>query len=460
MNRDQRRSLKRLPLSKDSWEVLVVDAPFEVPDAELAGMLVVVEHRSGDVRVALPFEAGESLGPLLHEAFKAPSEPCSPGRPQALLFEDSGLAERVRALLGKSRIPIQLVERAERAREFALALGAHMSEEQHPIGITIDPAGWNEALEAFWALRPWETLQSVAFFFHEPDDLAGAAALLVMDDDGSPGVVIYPSHAAQQAAAIFFQTGSLEALRGHWLYWVTLADPERLDATYAGRCEAIGLRPHGGRYPNCVHLSEHGPQPIDTEQELNLIQAVESINAMARRHGDALLTQSLFRRAPTTLDDLLVQSLPIGATLDPFSEPDLLFTNEYSFYVGNLQDEISGHGLPCLALRMTKANAVRLSDKLQGIHIIEFVGRHATEELWAYDREGNQIGLLLEVEGPEQAQALDALLEQDQVLFAVSAGGTKRESLRTDQFTLLTPVTLDIRLYRPGTVEDTLEPTN
>lgn len=434
MNRAQRRALKRLPTSSSRWEFLLIGEAAGSADADIEGMLLVVERDTSNVRYASQLHAGQSLWPILQSVLCDPFEPCQPAKPRLITCSDPDLASRLRKELGKLVREVRVERELPVAREVAQDLFGGVASPKG-IGLDRDLPDWAHVLRALVKDAPWRTLDDdVVFAFSGPKELSGKLATVLGLSGVQRGVTVFPDHLFYDSFRLFMELdGGMESPRGRPLN-LFLEPRSDMSPDLIEQCQSSGLLIDdlGAR---ALSVSFDGLSALSASEQRQLLAAVQAVQATYAAHGPSLKVSVRSHNVRTVLGEVHVQTCPSWS-----GRPDGLAGKGHMAMPIDFTDEHGQVQTPFL-IKLAKRDAMALALKLAYVDELRLEPGAAGVNVFAV-QDGQDLGLLTVLENPAACQAI---VHRERGVLWVAAGGAKRMSLHRSDVLLEREVRFDRR---------------
>lgn len=301
-------SVRRLPQLEEHWEIACTEVEHLVEGVDRTALTLTVEG-SGRIRGALAMDPDGALTELLHQMFEAPLGGCAPGRPKRLVCSHPRLADQLRAALAKT--PVKVVSGRTPVADHAMESMVQSLRPLSAPGVTRELPLWSAALDALCRLEPWRTIDDDhAFHLSGVAGLEGAVAVVLGRAGEQLGVVVYPDEAAQQRF-LAVATGDGADFAGMHNLTLLLDPADTYEEHERAACRRSGLELPGGLLPRALALDDGQVRPLDAEQELRLLAAVEALVG-ACAFGVPALLKPCSRTARTVLGRVRVETRPEG----------------------------------------------------------------------------------------------------------------------------------------------------
>lgn len=394
--------------TRATWEVDIVRIPdMSVEDANVRGLLIVVERKRGIVRHAAPVEVGEPLTPHLLAAAEAgvhhPSQ-----RPTTIRCTDAILGELKRGakVLGAKLTVAASLPAADAAAD---GLIEHFRSVAPPDLRVSDPAPWRAVLHALLDLEPWERIdEEVAFVLNGPRVIDGWACLVIGGAGEQRGLVFFPDIDAidlmegtrpgelpQRFVSVCVHLDYAEDLPGSYVAWA-------IEAGWVLRGQVLTV----------FRASEEGMTPLtDPTPWLAATQAVLSLCASA---SDDLAVRPVGRKVETPIGEVAVRT----QFRDELEEERFVEVPHQMFF------EV-GDDRKALCFKAAKRDAEHIASDLRQVRNLRVIVSPNSIELAVELHHGEHLSVADLPFHPGLAKALSG-----EVTLVAMKGGAKRRSYR------------------------------
>lgn len=404
-----------------TWEVLLLRDAIRIEDEGACDVLLVVEAKSGMVRLAGPLLHADELTDALARAAVEPMAGGGAAKPRSIACGSdlaAALAEAGRLLSA----PVVVRPRLPAAERAAESLMTHLAKGGEALPCSDAP--WPQLMQRALDAAPWSVVpDSVLFGLESADQSIEGAVVVVLGRAGTQlGFTIFPSLDAWRlfTAAVELDPAVIAALplAFRCVHFSELTDePPDLVRSLAD----AGLV-RDGLFLDLYRAAPdfQGLEPLDEEAELAAFRAVEAVLGAWDRHGADLVLGPTSTRVTTRSGVVVtVHSLPAGGWALP-PEPDLL--DGPAQVRGVFPEGVFGDARPTLLFKYAKADAKRLQRALDGIDRLDLFEEpdHVRLEGWCRDE---WLGVLTHLDEPPFPS------DTEQARLLVASGGARRRSL-------------------------------
>lgn len=440
------------------WQVAVLLPPEEFRDGEVAAIVLVLDVRANRIRTAGPLEDLSELSDFVVEAAVTPPADVKPARPRSLvcLPAHAALLADASRQLGCTVTPSKHMKEADAALQ-------HLTEYLAPaqFGMPQTDAPWPQLMATAFADPPWAQLDDahLVTLRSEHNELDGRVVAVMGQAGMQLGFAIYPNLQAYErfveetAHRDPNRLTNLEALLVHY-------DPtEELEkATVSGLLRA-GLV-HHDKAQQLYRFADGELQPMSPVEEQTTAAVVDAVLKVWNGHRASLLQPGI----PATVQTFDGREVAVSIAFDEdlfahptmedglvFEDPPILTRHNHLMFVARFSNQP-----PLLVFKYNKQHALQIADEVVGIDRLELLpGPMGSVALvgWEGDR---RIGLLtVHSQSPDHTEFL---LQQDEIQFAISAGGAVRRSFSPRDVVYQNTVTvsvspidsLDTSAFEPG----------
>lgn|GEM_PF-6746905 len=421
---------KVLPRSA-SWEVDVVEMPdLLIEGADVEGVLLVVDSANGTVRDAGPVERGESLTPALLRAAWDPAAPLRPARPRALRCRKA-LVPRLQEAAAALGARVKPQSRLRTLDEAAASLLASIVG-----GLPRDARRWSPLVGRLIDAELWTVVpESVQLRFPTADPPLREAVALVLGQGGEQrGVVVFPCADDLEAFHALVDAGFPDS-SASFTCWCAHLDPL---AEFPER--VLGLLRSGGLVGRGLGLRVFALEGLASrelthQEEAALGTALEGVLGLWDACGAPLAWEPQAAAVETSMGPLDVVARPTDAA--DGREPLILNVDHQ---IALVRGHVQGRDQPLLILKMAKADARRMTQRVSGLDAISLrsLGDRLLQVVgWAGSAE---LGVLAELSDARMAWA--SWRKERSGSVAISGGGSKRAGFRAKEFVSVHPVEL------------------
>lgn len=278
MGRGRGTSLER---TGEAWEVGMIHREAHIDGVDVVGLLVVVEQRSGTIRLSCAVQRAQSPAEVFRLALHTPNPPARPGLPAHVVLADPDLRLQLSELLEQVAIPAIVLE-ATPALDDAIARLLHQAGAPQAPGIDGSTPQWREALEGL-SLATERERQGTTFAF-EGAGLDEAVAVVFSGPERVPGLVLYASRGDLERHRRALQDRDRPREVIHTLHAMLEPRSELSDAEVE-RCRRAGLQLSSGLYPRVYAGDGRSPRSATAEEQARLLIALCAVVELCRSGG-------------------------------------------------------------------------------------------------------------------------------------------------------------------------------
>lgn len=408
-------SLRSLPQSHRTWEIAELPAPV----AEARAILLVVETDTGLVRATAVVSLHERVDAHVRQAFTHPAAGTA-ARPRAVIARDPVLLGELGPLLEEAGVRGVFATELPTFDEVATSLLASFGGPPAP-GIRVDLGAWRQSLDACLACAPWTHLADDVVFSFRGGGLDGTVAVVIGNGGELRGLVLYPSRTEHARFLRASESRDFSDTRA----WTLHIEPTgEVAADERAACAKVGLALAGGDYPRLYALDAGAFETLDDDEQRRFRLALDAVIACCSGRKELIASgrsvSATFRRG----------GLVVEVRAEPPEPPlHLLLQANCGILTGQMARTAEGGPrvvYPALVLKLQKKDAQKLAAQLGSVD--RLVLRRG--ELIAATGLGT-LGRLVSAHVDAEGQVATWKHGED-VLLAVSAGGSTRASLRPE----------------------------
>jgi hypothetical protein len=404
-----------LPRTRDVWGVAVRDIGARVQGEPLHVALIL--DSGGFAVSAAPLEDPRDVGHAVAEAMRKPAVG-PPRRPSMVNCPSHQLRSRVAKGVKGSGVQVVVGDLPPGMDAAFASLEAELAGPTG-CGITILEGRFRRVLRRFADLAPWRFLgEETTFQFLHGADLDGAIGMVIGEIGESRGLVVFPSaeHHTRMHLLADFPTPPPDLIAELESLTINIEPLDEVPpAVLADATERDLLLP-GPFVPMLLHLRDGEMTLPDEREQVRLLAALEAVLGT--------LDEWDFP-APGSHVESLVETVsePVHIAMSVEADGDALVTCPHALLVGQMGLE-GKPTRPALVIKAAKRDATRLSRELAHIDALSVRQIRNGSQIWGL-LDGEEVGTIGWLEG-------DAIPWRtgDEVVLAISAGGSKRLKLR------------------------------